>query len=138
MPRPLEERHTEAIHKLRRQLFRKYTPSDFLMDPSTEKASRPLPGHHAGGEDHLGGLSWEINDKKHGKLALSVTHYSGRLFSIYLRCISTYQKHTIVSTIVGFDVVDEEVFDTIQKQCRGIWERNPLLAPSRGTKASPV
>jgi hypothetical protein len=110
-------RHAKGIEKMRRQLFRRYQPSEYFIVPDSEavlRASAESCWNAACGEYRVfrfGGLSYLIDCcDKDGLSKFSISHDDADRFSFWL---SAAKGHTMASLTVRFRELDEVVHDYV-------------------------
>jgi hypothetical protein len=107
-------RHERGIEKIRRRLFRQYTPEDYFVVPNSEQilaASAESCWNAACGHYRVfrfGGLSYATDCcAEDGLCRFSVSHIEADRFTFWL---TGARRHTISSLIVRFRDLDEVVY----------------------------
>jgi hypothetical protein len=110
-------RHAKGIENVRRQLFRRYQPSDYFIVPNSEavlQASAESCWNAACGEYRVfrfGGLSYiaDCSDKE-GLSKFSIVHSDADRFSFWL---TAARGHTMASLTIRFRELDEIVHEYV-------------------------
>ena len=124
-----QARHQRGIEKIRRQLFRRYTPADYFIVPGSESvlnASAEACWNAACGSYRVfrfGGLRYRVDcANEHGPMLTSITHVEANQFLLW---IGTARSVTVNCVPVRFHDLDEEMHSRIVS-CRRVNMRSRL------------
>jgi hypothetical protein len=136
----LEElaRHEKGIERIRRRLFRRYRPVDYLIVPNSERviaASAESCWNAACGDYRVlrvGGLSYAVDcGDEAGLSRFSISHMDGHEFNFWL---TAARGHTLTSLVVSFRELDENVYANV----RSFWRSNVMRQQTvRGERRGP-
>jgi hypothetical protein len=107
-------RHQGAIERIRRQLFREYTPSDYLIVEGSEEILAPSAQTrwNAACGDYreltLGGLCYMVDClDRDGLTKVTILHQRAHEFAFWMQ---TGRGNTVCSLVVPFRVLDVVAF----------------------------
>jgi len=131
-------RHEKGIERIRRRLFRRYDPTDYLIVPGSERviaASAESCWNAACGDYRVlrvGGLSYAVDCADEAGLSrFSISHIDGHGFNFWL---TAARGHTLTSLVVQFRELDDIVYANV----RSFWRSNVTRQQtSRGERRGP-